>query len=44
MIRLRIPIAQPPKPTRNSDANGTNQCQARSARNAGVKDGSTAKL
>jgi hypothetical protein len=44
MIRLRIPIAQPPKPTRNSEANGRNQCRARLPTKAGDQDGSTSKL
>jgi hypothetical protein len=44
MIMLRIPIAQPPKPTRNSDANGRNQWLSRLARKLSYQEGSTSKL
>jgi hypothetical protein len=44
MIMLRMPMAQPPNPTRNSEANGRNQCRARLERNAHDHDGSVSKL
>jgi hypothetical protein len=44
MIMFRIPIAQPPNPTRKSEANGRNQCRRRLARKAHDQLGSSAKL
>jgi hypothetical protein len=39
-----MPIAQPPKPTRNSEANGRNQCPSRLPAKLSDQVGSTSKL
>ena len=43
MIRLRIPIAQPPNATRNSDRNGRNQWTAKLRANSSVQAGCSEK-
>ena len=44
MIMLRIPIAQPPSPTRKSDENGRNQWENRLPMNVQLRVGSRLKL
>src|SRR5690606_1570701 len=39
MTRLRMPIAQPPRATRNSDRNGSSQWEARSLMNCQLNRG-----